>query len=116
MSLTVGFAGLGRMGEPMAAWIAGHGFPLAVWNRTPGRTGQLAAFLASAVSSPFLSYKRDAYLSRYRARIGHHRADGALTAGRRPPSSRPGVRGDDRLTLRGRPGEDSPGRPVSRRS
>jgi 3-hydroxyisobutyrate dehydrogenase-like beta-hydroxyacid dehydrogenase len=40
--MTVGFAGLGRMGAPMAARIAGHGFPLAVWNRTPGRTEQLA--------------------------------------------------------------------------
>jgi 3-hydroxyisobutyrate dehydrogenase-like beta-hydroxyacid dehydrogenase len=26
----------------MAARIAGHGFPLSVWNRTPGRAGQLA--------------------------------------------------------------------------
>lgn len=41
--LNVGFAGLGRMGVPMAARIAGHGFPLAVWNRTPGRADQLAS-------------------------------------------------------------------------
>ena len=27
--MSVGFAGLGRMGAPMAARIAGHGFPLA---------------------------------------------------------------------------------------
>jgi 3-hydroxyisobutyrate dehydrogenase-like beta-hydroxyacid dehydrogenase len=40
--MTVGFAGLGRMGGPMAARIAGHGFPLTVWNRRPDRTGQLA--------------------------------------------------------------------------
>ena len=40
--LSVGFAGLGRMGVPMAARIAGHGFPLTVWNRTPGRSGPLA--------------------------------------------------------------------------
>jgi 3-hydroxyisobutyrate dehydrogenase-like beta-hydroxyacid dehydrogenase len=40
--LKVGFAGLGRMGAPMAARIAGHGFPLAVWNRTPGRAAPLA--------------------------------------------------------------------------
>jgi 3-hydroxyisobutyrate dehydrogenase-like beta-hydroxyacid dehydrogenase len=40
--MTVGFAGLGRMGMPMAARIAGHGFPLAVWNRTPGRADPLA--------------------------------------------------------------------------
>lgn len=40
--MAVGFAGLGRMGTPMAARIAECGFPLTVWNRTPGRTGQLA--------------------------------------------------------------------------
>lgn len=32
----VGFAGLGRMGAPMAARIVEHGFPLTAWNRTPG--------------------------------------------------------------------------------
>lgn len=31
------------MGTPMAARIAECGFPLAVWNRTPDRTGQLAS-------------------------------------------------------------------------
>jgi 3-hydroxyisobutyrate dehydrogenase len=40
--LKVGFAGLGRMGAPMAARIAGHGFPLTVWNRTADRAGPLA--------------------------------------------------------------------------
>ena len=43
----VGFAGLGRMGAPMAARIAAHGFPLTAWNRTAARaealTGPLAA-------------------------------------------------------------------------
>ena len=39
----VGFAGLGRMGAPMAARIAQHGFPLTVWNRTAGRAEPLAS-------------------------------------------------------------------------
>ena len=41
--LKVGFAGLGRMGAPMAARIVEHGFPLTAWNRTPGRAGPLAS-------------------------------------------------------------------------
>jgi 3-hydroxyisobutyrate dehydrogenase-like beta-hydroxyacid dehydrogenase len=32
----VAFAGLGRMGVPMAVNVARAGFPLRVWNRTPG--------------------------------------------------------------------------------
>jgi 3-hydroxyisobutyrate dehydrogenase len=49
--MTVGFAGLGRMGAPMAARIAGHDFPLAVWNRTPGRAAQLAGCGARVAGS-----------------------------------------------------------------
>jgi 3-hydroxyisobutyrate dehydrogenase len=45
--LKVGFAGLGRMGAPMATRIAAHGFPLTVWNRTPARAEALAASLAA---------------------------------------------------------------------
>ena len=48
----VGFAGLGRMGAPMAARIAEHGFPLTVWNRTAGRAGPLASQGARVAVSP----------------------------------------------------------------
>lgn len=41
--MRVGFAGLGRMGTPMAARIAEFGFPLTVWNRTGGRSDPLAS-------------------------------------------------------------------------
>jgi 3-hydroxyisobutyrate dehydrogenase-like beta-hydroxyacid dehydrogenase len=34
---SVGFIGLGLMGGPMAANVARAGFPLTVWNRTPGK-------------------------------------------------------------------------------
>ena len=37
----VGFVGLGTMGAAMAANLARAGFPLTVFNRTPGRAGQL---------------------------------------------------------------------------
>jgi len=43
----VGFVGLGTMGSAMAANVARAGFPLTVWNRTPGRSADLAAAGAS---------------------------------------------------------------------
>jgi 3-hydroxyisobutyrate dehydrogenase-like beta-hydroxyacid dehydrogenase len=49
--LKVGFAGLGRMGAPMAARIAGHGFPLTVWNRTTSRAEPLASHGARVVGT-----------------------------------------------------------------
>jgi len=39
--IRVGFAGLGRMGLPMARNILRAGFPLTVWNRTHGRCASL---------------------------------------------------------------------------
>lgn len=35
--MRVGLIGLGHMGLPMAGRLAAGGFPLTVWNRTPGR-------------------------------------------------------------------------------
>jgi 3-hydroxyisobutyrate dehydrogenase len=40
------------MGAAMAANLARAGFPLTVWNRTPGRAGPLLAFGAVEASSP----------------------------------------------------------------
>ena len=48
----VGVAGLGTMGGAMAANLARAGFPLVVWNRTPGRTHELVELGASAAASP----------------------------------------------------------------
>jgi 3-hydroxyisobutyrate dehydrogenase len=39
----IGFVGLGTMGSAMAANLARAGFPLTVWNRTPGRASSLVA-------------------------------------------------------------------------
>jgi 3-hydroxyisobutyrate dehydrogenase-like beta-hydroxyacid dehydrogenase len=47
----VGFAGLGRMGLPMARNLLAAG-PLTVWNRTPGRTGPLADLGAAVAATP----------------------------------------------------------------
>ncbi len=47
----VGFAGMGTMGAAMAANVARAGFPLSVWNRTPGRAEALRAVGAEVASS-----------------------------------------------------------------
>jgi 3-hydroxyisobutyrate dehydrogenase len=48
----VGFIGLGTMGAAMAANIRRAGFPLVVWNRTPGRAGSLVELGAEEASTP----------------------------------------------------------------
>ncbi len=48
----VGFAGLGTMGAAMAANLVRAGFEVRVWNRTPGRAGDLIALGATEVADP----------------------------------------------------------------
>jgi len=48
----VGFIGLGIMGQPMALNLLRAGYPLTVYNRTPGRAGSLVAGGAREASSP----------------------------------------------------------------
>jgi 3-hydroxyisobutyrate dehydrogenase len=48
----VGFIGLGTMGAAMAGHVAGAGYPLTVWNRTPGRAASLVASGAREAESP----------------------------------------------------------------
>jgi 3-hydroxyisobutyrate dehydrogenase-like beta-hydroxyacid dehydrogenase len=50
--VTVGFAGLGRMGLPMARNLLSAGFPLLVWNRTADRCAPLIEQGATAASDP----------------------------------------------------------------
>jgi 3-hydroxyisobutyrate dehydrogenase-like beta-hydroxyacid dehydrogenase len=47
----IGFIGLGLMGRPMAANLLKAGFPVVVWNRTPGKSGDLAAGGAKIAAS-----------------------------------------------------------------
>jgi 3-hydroxyisobutyrate dehydrogenase-like beta-hydroxyacid dehydrogenase len=49
---TVGVAGLGRMGHPIAGNILAAGFPLVVWNRTPDRASDLLERGAFWAESP----------------------------------------------------------------
>ncbi len=48
----VGFIGLGLMGGPMAANVARAGFPLTVYNRTPGKAAPLQELGATVAGSP----------------------------------------------------------------
>ncbi len=52
MQDTIGFIGLGIMGQGMARNILMAGYPLVVWNRTASRSGPLVAEGATAASSP----------------------------------------------------------------
>ena len=48
----MGFAGLGLMGVRMAENLVKKGFPLSVWNRTPGKAGGLVGAGAREVKTP----------------------------------------------------------------
>jgi 3-hydroxyisobutyrate dehydrogenase len=48
----IGFIGLGTMGAAMAGHLVRAGLPLTVWNRSPGRTGDLTALGAVEATDP----------------------------------------------------------------
>src|SRR6185312_5116119 len=48
----VGFIGLGNMGIGLARNIAGAGWPLAVWNRSPGKAASLAGSNVVTADTP----------------------------------------------------------------
>ena len=48
----IGFVGLGTMGAAMAGHVARAGHPLIVWNRTPGKAGELAKLGATEAPDP----------------------------------------------------------------
>jgi 3-hydroxyisobutyrate dehydrogenase len=51
-STRVAFIGLGTMGAAMAANVARAGFPLTLWNRTPGKAAELVDLGATEADSP----------------------------------------------------------------
>ncbi|MFF6785184.1 NAD(P)-binding domain-containing protein [Streptomyces sp. NPDC012510] len=57
---TVGFIGLGVMGQPMALNLARAGTPLVVWNRTPARCDLVHAAGAEIAASPAEVFDRAA--------------------------------------------------------
>ena len=50
--MKAGFCGLGKMGVPMAARLLAAGHEVTVWNRTPGRAGELVEAGASEAEAP----------------------------------------------------------------
>jgi 3-hydroxyisobutyrate dehydrogenase len=48
----IGFVGLGTMGAAMAGHLARAGHPLCVWNRTPGKAGELVELGATEAADP----------------------------------------------------------------
>ena len=49
---TIGFIGLGVMGQPMSRRLLGAGYPLAVWNRTPEKARPVLEAGAKWADSP----------------------------------------------------------------
>ena len=43
---SISFLGIGLMGRPMAANLIAAGYPVTVWNRSPGKTEALVEALA----------------------------------------------------------------------
>ena len=89
MAKRVGFIGLGLMGAPMAANVAKAGFPLTVYNRSPGKADGLRAAGAAVAQSP-------------RELAG--RSDVVITMLTDAASVEEVVRGDEGLLAGGRPG------------
>ena len=58
----VGFIGIGAMGRPMAARVAGAGFPLALFDSDPDRARTAAAELGAGVAKHGTALARDADL------------------------------------------------------
>ena len=55
---TIGFLGIGTMGEPMALNLLRAGFPLVVWNRTLAKTDSLRAAGATVARAPGEVFER----------------------------------------------------------
>src|SRR5438046_7163885 len=52
VALKIGIAGTGRMGSALTGRLLGCGHEVAVWNRTPGKTGPLEAAGAKVAATP----------------------------------------------------------------
>src|SRR4051794_845300 len=56
--VSIGFIGLGAMGEPMALNLARAGWPLVVWNRSKGKCDVLAKAGAIVAENPQAVFER----------------------------------------------------------
>ncbi len=55
----MGFIGLGNMGLPMARKLFNAGYPLRIYNRTPGKAAELLDRCAREVGIPAETVKQD---------------------------------------------------------
>ena len=53
--MTIGFIGLGVMGQPMALNLVRAGHPVMVWNRSAERCTKMGVFIATAHTHPYTS-------------------------------------------------------------
>lgn len=58
----VAFLGIGLMGRPMAQRILKAGYPLTIWNRTPGKVEQLALQGATVATDPTSAVRGAAFV------------------------------------------------------
>ena len=86
--LTVGFAGIGRMGLAMARNVLGAGFPLVVWNRTAERCAPLVEAGATVAAAPAALAAADVVVTM--VSDGHGGARGARRE-RSPGRAAPGL-------------------------
>ena len=86
--MTVGFAGIGRMGLAMARNLLGAGFPLVVWNRTPERCAPLVDAGARAAAEPAALAAADVVVTMVSDAQAAHSVlvESGLLAGLRPGS------------------------------
>ena len=61
--MKVGFIGLGRMGSGMASSVLRAGYDVTVYNRTPGRSGALAAQGASVAATAAQACRAEAVIT-----------------------------------------------------
>ncbi|MFF1906758.1 NAD(P)-dependent oxidoreductase [Kitasatospora sp. NPDC058218] len=83
--MTVGFVGLGAMGQGMAASLLRAGHPVRVWNRSPGPVAALVAQGAQAADGPADAFAAEAVVSMLAddAAVERLLLDPALLAGAR---------------------------------
>lgn len=84
-AMTVGFVGLGAMGQGMAASLLRAGHPVRVWNRSPGPVAALVAQGAQAADGPADAFAAEAVVSMLAddAAVERLLLDPALLAGAR---------------------------------
>jgi 3-hydroxyacyl-CoA dehydrogenase len=99
----IALLGLGLMGSGMAGRLLDAGYPLSIWNRTPGKTQALADRGAKVANSPRAAAKAGAGGDQHAGRCprlprrvdGPRRGPGRRCSGNHPGGVQHGHRGVD---------------------